>query len=209
MCLSIRHYVRLGCWDSKVSECNNWHYCFWSMLACRDKSAMFFENLNDLFSLAWTMLSMLTKILFYLFFICTNYLVLITIMPHVFISQNSLQQIRMAIENISNLETTSKKWLSKMAKDCSCFCKIWLVTCPDKIWNKMIYIWRCVSYRKEFIMNQYIILWLQKLTVSNDAAPPSIRKQPKKITFAKWSWWIIFPCWSTSCFLFIVPRYKN
>lgn len=46
-------------------------------------------------------------------------------MPFASISQNSsLSQIKMAIDDVSNLETTTKKWLSIMAKDCNRFCRI-------------------------------------------------------------------------------------
>jgi len=59
------------------------------------------------------------------------------------------EEIRIAIDDASNLEATTKKWLSMMAKDCNRFCKI-----------------------------------MQKSTENKGASPVTVRKKPKKITFA-------------------------
>lgn len=44
------------------------------------------------------------------------------------LKQNSDEQVRIAIENATRAEETTKKWLNMMARDCSRFCKIMKMT---------------------------------------------------------------------------------
>lgn len=102
-------------------------------------------------------------------------------------SQLFSQQIRIAIDDASNLESTTKKWLSMMAKDCNRFCKI-MVCFLILLQSEMMSVCMATNFLflKNLLMESiYIVFWQQKSTENKGASPIPIRKQrKKKITFA-------------------------